>query len=169
MYHKFISRVVEIKKMKRSLKMISESQTYSLNDRINDLFLNIHHMSDLKPVKSEWFTNLSTYDMYKLYRESQDWWHHRMQLSSNDKRIFLKYFDQRGDIFLTSHNSVRLLSRDDIIKEIIYSYERLISEGITEEDCKAGIFNVISMLVTVSTISRYGENSAEFAHPYLKQ
>ena len=166
---KYKPRVMQLKKNKVTLKFeVSAGVEFNMDERINKLFMDIHHMNVLQPVKAKWFFDLSINDLKKLYRESQDWWHHRLQLTNDQKRKFIN-FDTVGDIFLTPHSHLYSWSKDLIQNKIISSYERLISEGETLDDCKIGAYNVISMLVTISIPARYGPDSAAGAHPHLIQ
>ena len=166
---KFKPRVKYLKVNKISLAFSSETQTdIKIDDRINKLFMDIHHMDVLKPVKAKWFFDLSLHDLRKLYRESQDWWHHRLNLTSYQKRRFINLLTT-GDLFTTSNSHVSSMPKEMVQNRIISNYERLISEGQTSDDCKMGAYNVISMLVTISTTSHYGIDSAAGAHPHLIQ
>ena len=124
-----------------------EEEVVNIEERIRNFFIDIDNLGNY--TNPDWFLNLTHSELKKLYRESKDFWHYRLELTRLQRHQIIDRISG-GDIFLRSTTYINSLSKERIQQEIILNYERLIKEGYRHEDRQTGALYVLSMLVSVS-------------------
>lgn len=139
----------QLKQKGYSLTLESGYEEVDLNieQRIRNFFVEIDSLGNY--TNPDWFLNLTLSELKKLYRESKDFWHYRLQLTRVQRHRIIDRISG-GDLFLRSSTYINSLPKERIQQEIILNYERLIREGYTVSDKQTGALYVLSMLVLVS-------------------
>jgi len=108
-----------------------------------------------------WFKNLTMFQLKKLYKECEDIWNYRANLSNASKIALVK----EGKAFSYPVHKILHLSENEknllwIQKFILSEFERFADEGASEGDKKTGAKLMLAALTCVST-------DAANAYPYL--
>ena len=136
---------------------LTEEQKF--NQRVLDIFQKINKLGHYSHL--EWFTNLSSKKLKVWYKEAEDIFNYRAQLSNSDKKKIVpdgKAFKTRvSDVYkIPDYNKKKLQLL--VLNEI----ENLISSGISESDKYTGSLYVLTAFTIVST-------QAAIALPWLCQ
>ena len=100
-------------------------------------------------VDYEWFWSLSFRALLTLYEEMWELWVHRLMLTQEARRRVVR----GGTIFDKWKETVCKYTpamKDVLREEILHNLERLLTEGVSDEDRKSGAIYFMLGLVTVS-------------------
>jgi len=117
-------------------------------------------MNDLKQYSQcKWFLNLNIYKLRELYKQIEDIWNYRAQLSNADKFKYTK----NGKLFeIPVENIYKINSKIKLGNILLDEFDKLISEGKTDADKTTGALWILSSLTIVN-------KSARDALPWLFQ
>lgn len=151
---KFVS--VEIdriqKRMKKEIKLelpVFKSISLKVQQRCVELFQKMDALKNY--TKCAWFLELSILHLKKLYKEMEDLWNYRLQLSSSDK---LKYTND-GKLFTVEiHKVAKMNDKYKLSNLILDEFEKLICDGKTESDRATACQWILSGLTLVHQDAR---------------
>jgi len=128
------------------------------NQRVLDVFIKMEENNYL--VNSDWFHELSNIDQINFYTKLYNIWHHRLQLTIQQKNLIVPGCNNRNKLFKLY--PVDLREKDDkyIKKYNLNIIERLISSSNDKTQRSLGIMYVLMALCCVN------ENVAE-AYPWI--
>ncbi len=135
--------------------LLSKEQLF--NQKVINVFQKIDELNYNTNI--DWFNKLSLYQLKILYRELEDIWNYRAQLSENIKKNII------GDnkIFTIPYKSLMIIKSLEKLRDIVLTdINTLISNGKTRDDSILGATYVLSGLVLVS------KKCAE-SYPFLLQ
>ena len=136
-------RKVEIIKEKKIDKNIK------LQQRCIDIFQKMDNLKNY--TKCEWFLSLNIAQLKELYKQMEDLWNYRLNLSFNQK---LKYVND-GKLFTISvHKFNKINSKYKASEILLNSFNRLVSEGQTESDKATACQWILSGLTLVNLDAR---------------
>ena len=136
------------KKFKISLDDLSEEQKF--RDQILTIFQKFNMLDNYTDFK--WFENLNIYQLKKMYAICEDIWNYRAELTNNVKMNIVT----NGIIFTIPPYVISNKPNNEVSKKYIQNvllgiFDRLCSEGITEDDRKLGTMLALTALVEVSS------------------
>tara|TARA_B100000575_G_C23137730_1_gene661347 strand:- start:1660 stop:2676 length:1017 start_codon:yes stop_codon:yes gene_type:complete len=106
-----------------------------------------------------WFLDLNLHQLKELYKQVEDIWNYRINLSPQEK---CKYVTD-GKLFIYNNNYIQKInSKLKLANIILDNFKRLVTEGQTVEDRTTGSLWILSGLTIVS-------NDARNALPWLFQ
>lgn len=98
-----------------------------------------------------WFTDLNLQQLKHLYKQIEDIWNYRVNLSEIDK---LKYTNN-GKLFIIPVNTIyKMTSKLKLSNILLDNFYRLVTEGKTSDDRTTGALWILSALTIVSTDAR---------------
>ena len=109
-------------------------------------------MDNLKNyTKCKWFLDLNTAYLKELYKQMEDIWNYRLNLSDSDKLRYVK----NGKLFemsVTKYYKINNINR--LRKILLYNFRKLVTEGVTESDRSTASQWILSGLTLVSIDAR---------------
>jgi hypothetical protein len=130
---------------------IEEMRTKPLNQRINELFIEIDHLGNY--TQSNWFSNLDIRAYNRLYRSLYDIWNYRSQMNMETKQRICPFHGPFDSIF-TRPVQYNMLSYEQIKLACLIVMENMVYSGVDEEYRKIGCFHALSGLTIVSMGAR---------------
>lgn len=117
-----------------------------MKDKAHHVFHRIDMLGNYTDVN--WFLDLNIYQLKTLYREAEDIWNYRAQhLTPEIKRKHIR----NNDAFRYKPYKINALTDKLKIQNIILDeFNKFITEGETEEDCRTGALWMLTALVKVS-------------------
>jgi len=139
-------------KMNKKIELeipVFKNITIQVQQRCCDLF---QQMDSLKNyTKCAWFLDLNISLLRKLYKEMEDIWNYRLQLTKEDK---LKY-TKDGKIFnMEMHKITKINDKYKLSNLILDEFEKLICDGQTESDRATACQWILSGLTLVNQDAR---------------
>lgn len=153
---KIISDISRIeKKTNKKIKLVIPKITnikVSIQQRCVELF---QKMDDLKNyTKCAWFLDLELNGLYKLYKEMEDMWNYRLNLSSSDKLNYVKSNDINLYTLKEFGSLKKITNKYSVSNIILDSFEKLICDGKTESDRATACQWILSGLTLVHQDAR---------------
>lgn len=138
-------------------RRLSEIRAKPVNDRINDLFMEIDALGNY--TLSAWFSNLDIRQYVRLYRALYEIWNYRSNLSREVKLRICPYVAPFDGIFPHGvyYNDLTFVQ---IQVACLTVFENMVYQGVDEDHRKIGTFHALSGLTLVS-------DSARQAMPWL--
>jgi hypothetical protein len=145
------------KKDKKEYNYENLPQSIKLQQKCVKIF---QKMNDLKQYSQcKWFLSLNIYRLRELYKQIEDIWNYRAQLTNADK---FKYIEN-GKLFqIPVENIYKLNNKIKLGNILLDEFDKLVSEGKTEADRTTGALWILSSLTIVN-------KSARDALPWLFQ
>jgi hypothetical protein len=109
-------------------------------------------MDNLKQyTQCKWFLNLNIVQLKELYKQLEDIWNYRINLSNDEKKKYVK----NGKLFVDKiHIINKINSYNKIASILLDNFNKLITEGINNEYCTTGALWILSGLTIVSKDAR---------------
>lgn len=95
-------------------KVVIQDKSILIHQKITDLFSRIEYSG--YSCNQEWLTNISVYYLKKLYRNLEDIWNYRLQLTHQDK---IRLCPPNGVNFNRIRNVLNTNSKDDLLEIIV--------------------------------------------------
>jgi hypothetical protein len=132
-------------------EQLREIRTKPVNQRINDLFMEIDQLGNY--TQSAWFTNLERGDYIRMYRILYDIWHYRGQLSLEVRTHICPFHEPFSGIFNRPMYHANI--HTDVIRTAcLMVIETMVYSGIDDDHRKLGAFHALSALTLVSHAAR---------------
>ena len=120
-----------------------------LNQRCVKIF---QIMDDLKQyTQCRWFLDLNLLQLKELYKQLEDLWNYRINLLIDEKKKYVKngmLFSDKVQVINKVNSKIRLANI------LLDNFEKLITEGETNEFCTTGALWILSGLTIVSKNAR---------------
>jgi hypothetical protein len=116
--------------------------------RIRELFCEIDNLGNY--TDSEWFSQLTRYEIIGLLRNMYEIWNYRADMSSNTKMKICPYFNPFQDGLMYFSDNLTRVSTEELSMDCLTAMENMIYTGIDEEYRKLGTLHVLSALTLVS-------------------
>ena len=98
-----------------------------------------------------WFLNLNLVCLKELYKQLEDIWNYRAELTPEDKKRYVK----SGKLFTHKVHEINAIkSRNQLAHILLDDFEKLITQGETKSDCQTGALWILSGLTIVSYDAR---------------
>ena len=141
-----------LNKLNREFKIeadIITDPTIKLHQRCVSIF---QMMDNLKQyTQCNWFLDLNLVQMKELYKQLEDLWNYRINLSLDNKKKYVK----SGILFEHKILSInKITSRIKLANILLDNFEKLITEGDNKEFCTTGALWILSALTIVSKNAR---------------
>lgn len=131
------------------LKRITDSRAKPINQRIQELFMEIDFLGNY--TQSSWFSDLVYREYVQYYRCISDIWLYRGQLSAELKFKICPFFTTPfANIIGSNYNS----TLDEIKGACISIMENIVYSGVDDEHRKIGALHALSALTIVSSRAR---------------
>lgn len=125
-------------------KTVFNSKEKEVEMRVLDVFQKINALDNY--VDHNWFMDMNSSQLKKLYSVCEDTFNYRSQLPFNKKRDLVK----NGLAFPIHPSKVHIINSLTQIREIcITEFERFATEGKTKDDCKLGTMLMLTAFVEV--------------------
>lgn len=133
------------------LNRIQNIQSNPVNQRINDLFIEIDMLGNY--TQSVWFSNLDIRGFLRLYRSLYDIWHYRSQLSREVRNKICPFYGPFDGIFSRpiQHHELNL---EQIKLACLIVIENMVYCGVDDDHRKLGALHSLSGLTIVSAGAR---------------
>lgn len=132
-------------------EILKKAKGKPLNQRINDLFIEIDQLGNY--TQSEWFSELNRQELIRYFRCIYDIWNYRAQLSFETKRKICPLRDPFGSFYYSFSQFLNL--SDDQLKMLCLSImESMILTGIDKDHKMLGTFHILTALTVVSGPAR---------------
>ncbi len=120
-----------------------------LNQRCVKIF---QIMDDLKQyTQCSWFLSLNLVQLKELYKQLEDLWNYRINLSINNKKKYVK----NGTLFTDKVQVInKINSKIKLANILLDNFEKLVTEGENSEFCTTGALWILSGLTIVSKNAR---------------
>lgn len=98
-----------------------------------------------------WFLNLNLGSLKELYKQLEDIWNYRAELTPEDKKRYVT----DGKLFIHKVHEINAIkSRNQLSHILLDNFEKLITQGSTKSDCQTGALWILSGLTIVSYDAR---------------
>tara|TARA_B110000977_G_scaffold152127_1_gene193134 strand:+ start:2900 stop:3913 length:1014 start_codon:yes stop_codon:yes gene_type:complete len=98
-----------------------------------------------------WFLTLNLVNLKELYKQLEDIWNYRAELSPEDKKRYIK----DGKLFTYKIHEINAIkSRNQLANILLDDFEKLVTQGATKSDCQTGALWILSGLTIVSYDAR---------------
>ena len=129
-----------------------QSLAVRVEQRCVELF---QQMDSLKNyTKCDWFLDLSILGLKKLYKEMEDLWNYRLQLSNNEKLRYVKNSDVNLFSLKEFQNIKKINNKHTLANILLNSFEKLINDGQTDSDKATACQWILSGLTLVNEDAR---------------
>lgn len=130
---------------------IREKRNLPINQRINDLFMEIDQLGNY--TQSNWFTNLERNDYIRLYRAIYEIWYYRGQLAYSVRNNICPFHEPFSAIFSRPlfHSNITF---DQIKLACLIVIENMVYSGVDHYHKQLGTFHALSGLTLVSAGAR---------------
>lgn len=142
-------------KMKKPIKLELpkiESVAVKVEQRCVELFQQMDNLKNY--TKCDWFLDLSILGLKKLYKEMEDLWNYRLQLTNNDKLRYVKNSDVNLFTLKEFQNIKKINNKHTLSNILLNSFEKLINDGQTESDKATACQWILSGLTLVNEDAR---------------
>jgi hypothetical protein len=138
-------------KLNDASELLKRAKAKPLNQRINDLFIEIDQLGNY--TQSEWFSDLNRQELLRYFRCIYDIWNYRAQLSFDTKRKICPLRDPFGNLYYSFSHFLNF--SDDQLKMLCLSImEQMILTGIDKDHKMLGTFHALTALTIVSSPAR---------------
>ena len=148
LFHTLLKNV-EHKESIKIEKPIIEDETIIIQQECVEIFQLMDNLKNY--TKCKWFLDLNTAYLKELYKQMEDIWNYRLNLSDSDKLRYVK----NGKLFemsVTKYYKINNINR--LRKILLYNFRKLVTEGVTESDRSTASQWILSGLTLVSIDAR---------------
>lgn len=131
--------------------VIREKRNLPMNQRINDLFMEIDQLGNY--TQSSWFNDLERNDYIRLYRAIYEIWYYRGQLAYSVRNNICPFHEPFSAIFSRPlfHSTITL---EQIKTACLIVIENMVYSGVDQYHKQLGAFHALSGLTLVSAGAR---------------
>lgn len=123
--------------------------TIKLNQRCVKIFQIMDNLNQY--TQCSWFLDLNLVQLKELYKQLEDLWNYRINLSINDKKKYVK----NGTLFADKVQTInKVNSKIKLANILLDNFEKLVTEGENSEFCTTGALWILSGLTIVSKNAR---------------
>jgi hypothetical protein len=138
----------------RRLQRLREIRLLPINQRINNLFIEIDHLGNY--TQASWFNLLEARDYIIIYRAIYDIWYYRSNLDAtlryNICPFITPFFHIHNNYYL--RNSITEQGTDYLRQLCLIIFENLVYTGADDDYRRIGTFHALSSLTLVSLGAR---------------
>lgn len=134
-------------KFKEPETILTEEQIF--NNRVLDIFQKIDALNvTAAGTNPNWFIDLNIVKLQKFYRNLEDIWNYRAELSLEQKKQIVP----NNDLFTVSINKMFLMNNIKKIRDIILNdLEKLVTSGISDNHKSTGCYYILIALSEISS------------------
>jgi hypothetical protein len=133
------------------LNRLREIRNMNMNQRINNLFIEIDHLGNY--TQSLWFNELTRGEYIILYRFLYDIWYYRLNFARETRYNICPYLTPFYNV-VNVRNIPNNLTIDEIKQLCLIAIENLVYTGYDDEHRKLGAMHALSALTVVSLGAR---------------